>query len=121
MLAHEPLLELTMASIDTRAAKFTWKVKEGDREGLTVGFDFDITGYTGWAMQWRPGPGGKPIVDVQVDLTDAATNKVRFWLDNGIVKSTYDGWEFDAQVVNPDGGIVTFLEGEIVVDPQITV
>lgn len=110
-----------MPSINADPAKFRWKMKEGDREGLTIEFLFDITGYTAWKGQMRAAPiATSPAVTFRLDLSLAASNKVRWWLDNDEVLADYDGWGYDLEVVNPDGGRVTFIEGDITVDPQFT-
>lgn len=117
--------EISVATLDKSPAHFRWKMKEGDDEAITVEFDFALDDYTDWKGQLRPAPGATPVVDLHIDDSQFADNKIRFYLlgDNpgpGEVLASMDGWGGDIQVINPDGQTITFLDLAIQVEPQYT-
>jgi hypothetical protein len=117
---------ITVASIDKDPFHFRWPLYEGDDEAMTLEFDFDLTDYTEWKGQLRPSEASDTVVELHVDESLVAEQKIRYYLNGDAnppneVLASMDGWVGDLQVITPAGKGVTFGTLEIEVRPQVTV
>lgn len=109
-----------MAELNAEPPRLDLELYEGDPFHLGITFDFDLTGYHGWAGRARRrNPGDSDaLVPFMVDPVDAEPNRrVVFHITPTVALSHA---RYDLQVLDPNNEPRTFLAGQITVARDVT-